>query len=451
MKTTNKSGDFTQSITFKGFIIAFLMLILLIPQGMILGLIKERKQRSAKTIEKINEKWGSDQVIAGPILSIPYTEKKTNIEMLKSSDEKYKKQETITYEDHELNITPDELTIRVDLHPEEKYYGIYKAILYQSIISMKGNFNKINTENYKDCDFKWEEAYITIGLSDLKGIGNQIDFKVGEERIIAEANNVCNGCSDKQLVIALSNIKELNEDVLFFESELNLNGSGSLNFIPMGKSTQVEIVGNWGTPNFTGGFSPESVVEKDYFSAKWSVLNFNRNIPDTWIDTNTIDIEETSFGVNLIEPVNHYQQNERAAKYAFIFIALTFVVFIFVELLTKKQIHPVQYLLIGIALILFYSLLLSLSEQINFSIAYLISSIVTIGLISVYAQSIFKDKKQTGILSSLLILSYLFFYIILQQEDFALLMGSVGLFIILGIIMFVSKKIDFYKRDELND
>ena len=158
--------------------------------------------------------------------------------------------------------------------------------------------------------------------------------------------------------------------------------------------------------------------------------------------------EDASFGVNLIDPVNHYQQNMRSAKYAFMFIALTFVVFFFVEILTKKRIHPIQYLLVGIALILFYSLLLSISEQINFGIAYLVASIATIGLITAYTHSIFKNKMQTGGLAAMLCMLYIFLYVVLQLEDIALLIGSVGLFIILGIIMFFSRKINWYKQEE---
>ena len=169
------------------------------------------------------------------------------------------------------------------------------------------------------------------------------------------------------------------------------------------------------------------------------------------IDNQVDTFDDASFGVNLIDPVNHYQQNMRSAKYAIMFIALTFVVFFFVEILTKKRIHPIQYLLVGIALILFYSLLLSISEQINFGIAYLIASIATIGLITVYTYSIFKNKIQTGGLAAMLCMLYIFLYVVLQLEDIALLIGSVGLFIILGIIMFFSRKINWYRQEETDD
>ena len=168
-----------------------------------------------------------------------------------------------------------------------------------------------------------------------------------------------------------------------------------------------------------------------------------------WTDGQTYSFEDSSFGVNLVDPVNHYQQNMRSAKYAIMFIALTFVVFFFVEILTGKRIHPIQYLLVGLALILFYSLLLSISEQINFGIAYLIASIATIGLITAYTYSIFRNRIQTGALTGMLCLLYIFLYVVLQLEDVALLIGSIGLFVILGTIMYFSRKINWYKPHTL--
>ena len=219
-------------------------------------------------------------------------------------------------------------------------------------------------------------------------------------------------------------------------------------FRSLGKNTSVQVKGEWRAPGFIGNFSPEYTLDENGFDAKWNILHFNRNIPDTWSDDNIKNLEQTSFGVNLVDTVDHYQQNMRSAKYALMFIALTFVVFFFVEVLTKKRIHPIQYLLVGIALILFYSLLLSISEQLNFAIAYLIASFATITMITVYVHSIFKNKTQTGILATILGILYLFLYVILQLEDVALLIGSIGLFIILGIIMYFSRKINFYKQEE---
>ena len=249
--------------------------------------------------------------------------------------------------------------------------------------------------------------------------------------------------------IPLKNFKKSPDGKNEFNFKLTLNGSEEINFIPVGKTTGINVSGKWAAPSFIGNFSPQSTIENGSFAAKWHVLHFNRNIPEAWNDDTNTYFDDASFGVRLVEAVDHYQQNMRSAKYALMFIALTFVVFFFVELLTKKKIHLVQYLLVGIALILFYSLLLSISEQIGFALAYLIASLATIGLITTYSYSIFKNTMQTGILTVILCLLYTFLFVILQLEDIALLIGSIGMFIILGIIMFVSGKINWNRQEEV--
>lgn len=438
METTiKKAGKINQSITFKALVIGFLTIILLIPGIMIQDLIRERQDRSVETIEKINAKWSNAQTICGPVLTIPYTTTQVDAN-----------NKTVLQE-HTISITPENLNIDTQLFPEERYYGIYKTILYKSEIDLSGNFDKINYQKTDNSTIHWEQAYLTIGVSDLRGITENISFTLDNKQYPVEAAGNYDRLMGKILVVSLNNADTLlTGQPLNFNCKLKLNGSSNINFIPIGKTSKVHVAGTWKSPGFIGNFSPEHTITENGFDANWSVLRFNRSIPETWIDNQVETFEDASFGVNLIDPVNHYQQNMRSAKYAFMFIALTFVVFFFVEILTKKRIHPIQYLLVGIALILFYSLLLSISEQINFGIAYLIASIATIGLITVYTHSIFKNKMQTGGLAAMLCMLYIFLYVVLQLEDIALLIGSVGLFIILGIIMFFSRKINWYRQEE---
>lgn len=437
METTiKKAGKINQSITFKALVIGFLIIILLIPGIMIQDLIRERQDRSVETIEKINAKWSNAQTICGPVLTIPYT---TQVDANNKT----------VLQEHTISITPENLNIDTQLFPEERYYGIYKTILYKSEIDLSGNFDKINYQKTDNSTIHWDQAYLTIGVSDLRGITENISFTLDNKQYPVEAAGNYDRLMGKILVVSLNNADTLlTGQPLNFNCKIKLNGSSNINFIPIGKTSKVHVAGTWKSPGFIGNFSPEHTITENGFDANWSVLRFNRSIPETWIDNQVETFEDASFGVNLIDPVNHYQQNMRSAKYAFMFIALTFVVFFFVEILTKKRIHPIQYLLVGIALILFYSLLLSISEQINFGIAYLIASIATIGLITVYTHSIFKNKVQTGGLAAMLCMLYIFLYVVLQLEDIALLIGSVGLFIILGIIMFFSRKINWYRQEE---
>ena len=431
-----KVEKFSQSITLKAIIIGFMTLLMLIPGSMIQSLINERQNRSAETIEKINAKWSNAQTVNGPVLVIPY--------LITTVDDK--KNEVI--ENHRFILTPELLNIKGKLIPEERHYGIYKSILYKSELEISGDFKLPDMALPANSQIKWNEAHVRIGISDLRGMTNNLDFQLNSFHATAEAG----GASDaigQGLVISFKNADWLKTaKLLNFKCNLKLNGSSNINFIPIGKTTHVQMNGAWKSPGFIGSFTPEYTLNETGFNAHWNILHFNRNIPESWSDKDVKFVGDTSFGVNLVDEVDHYQQNMRSAKYALMFIALTFVVFFFVEVLTRKKIHPIQYLLVGIALILFYSLLLSISEQINFGVAYLIASIATIGLIVIYAHSIFKNKMQTGILGVILSVLYIFLYVVLQLEDIALLIGSVGLFIILGVIMFVSRKISWYKNSE---
>jgi inner membrane protein len=426
---------FSQSITLKAIIIGVMTLLMLIPGEMIQDLIGERQKRSEETIEKINSKWSNAQTVNGPVLVIPFT----TTEM----DDKNK----VVSTQHTISFTPEMLTINAKLIPEERHYGIYKSILYKSELEIVGNFRKLNFVLPVNSQLNKDEAYIRIGISDLRGMTNNLDFVMNNIHFAADAG----GKQDvigQGLVISLKDFDIMQAGGLSFRCMMKLNGSSDINFIPIAKTTHVQMNGSWKSPGFTGSFTPEYKMNESGFTAKWNILHFNRNIPEFWIDNQQRSFGDASFGVNLVDTVNHYQQNMRSAKYAFMFISLTFVVFFFVEVLTRKKIHIIQYLLVGIALILFYSLLLSISEQINFAVAYLIASIATIGLITVYAHSIFKHKMQTSVLAAILVILYIFLYVVLQLEDIALLIGSIGLFIILGFIMYFSRKINWYKAPE---
>ena len=452
---------FTQSLTFKGIMIALLTLLLLIPGAMIQNLIKERQERSRETVQKINDKWSRSQTLCAPLLLVPYT------------TTKFDKEQKPYYEEHTLYITPKELKINASLTPVERYYGIFKAILYKSDIHFEGNFSELPNLKIENSELHFDKAQIAIGVTDLRGVSQNPDFKigdktlettVGEVKFFSVSENLVSeditkyglrksyssneNISGKSLIVNLKDIGLTDSlpQSLNFSCIMKLNGSGAINFIPIGQYTAVTVSGQWRSPSFIGSFSPESTVDKEQFKATWSILSFNREIPETWSDNNIADLGNNSFGVNLIETVDHYQQNMRSAKYALMFIALTFIVFFFVEIFTKKPIHIFQYVLVGIALILFYSLLLSLSEQIGFGWAYLVASVATILMITIYFNSLIKQKNATFILAGILLTLYAFLYIILQVEDFALLFGSIFLFVILGVIMFVSNKIKFGKQ-----
>ncbi|MEQ8425698.1 MAG: cell envelope integrity protein CreD, partial [Cyclobacteriaceae bacterium] len=231
-----------------------------------------------------------------------------------------------------------------------------------------------------------------------------------------------------------------------FSLHLSFKGSRGLDFVPVGKTTSVKLSGPWPNPSFNGEFLPTSrTITENGFDAEWKVLHFNRPFTQQWAGE-TKNLSGSDFGVELLIPVEQYQKSMRTSKYGILIILLTFVSLFLVEISQRIKIHPFQYILIGAALIVYYSLLLSISEQIGYNGSYLISSIATIALITFYSASFLRLRKLVGLFSALLVAFYSFIYIIIIQQDFSLLTGSVGLFVVIGALMYLTRKINWYRE-----
>ncbi|HEX8546455.1 MAG TPA: cell envelope integrity protein CreD [Cytophagaceae bacterium] len=438
------------SITLKLFTIVFLILILLIPSSMISSLIGERETLRMTSIDEVSSKWGGQQTIGGPIISVPY---RTVI-----TDEKGKPQSTILY----AHFLPESLNIEGEVIPQERHRGIYVVVLYGSKINVNGKFSTpdLSLLSIPKGDFILKDALVTLGISDMKGIRENIKLQLGDTIYsfnpgIATHDIFPSGVS---FPIDLTTFQGAT-----FNFKLNLNGSSKLFFLPLGKETVVNLKSPWLNPGFDGEFLPEKRMVSDKgFSANWKVLHLNRNYgqagigsfiqqttsgavynPDEYSYSNTSDIY-SSFGVNFLLPVDEYQKTMRSAKYGIIFIVITFLTFFFVEVLNRKRIHPIQYLLVGFAICLFYILLISLSEHIPFNVAYLICCLIILLLITFYSKSVLKNNFLTGLIFLVLTILYIFFYSLLQLEDYALLLGSIGLLLVLAIIMYLTRNIDWY-------
>lgn len=433
---TQEIQSFTErnAVLIKVIAISFLTLMLLIPISMISSLVMERQTRQMEATTEISSKWGFEQRLVGPILTIPFV----TYDLDKDS-------KRVNIDKHMAYFLPESLKIIGTINPEVKKRGIFQVALYTTNLKVEGFFKspQINVSD-KNYEINWQDAFLTIGISDLRGIKEDIKFKWNSNEMICEPgvkieNMVESGVTINKPLQSDSSIKEYQ-----FSFNLSLNGSKRLSFVPIGKETDVALNSSWTNPSFDGSFLPEdSKITSDGFKADWKVLELNRNFPQKWVDSN-FKIEDSTFGVSLLLPGETYQLTERSMKYAILFIALTFTVFFFVEIMRKLKVHPIQYVLVGFSLCLFYLLLLSLSEQIGFGFAYLIASAGIVIMIASYSRGIFKSNRLTIILISILVLLYGFLYILLQLQDFALLMGSVGLFVILASVMYLSRKIDWY-------
>jgi inner membrane protein len=423
---------FKESIGARLLIIALLSLVLLIPSLMIQSLISEREGRRNEAFVEVSQKWGAQQIISGPILTVPYKAyfKNTNDEL----------QTVINF----AHFLPEDLTINTTMQPEIRNRGIYEIVLYNASAGFKGYFNRPDFSEWKipQSDILWEDAFIAIGFTDMKCIKDLITIRFNNEDIPAnpgvETNDVIESGMNARVHLN-AEARQYN-----FSFSINLNGSEGLYFTPVGKLTNSQVASAWKDPSFLGEYLPDtrSVTEQG-FAAHWKILHLNRNFPQKWIGER-YKINKYSFGVNLLLPVNEYQKTMRTAKYAIMFIGLTFLSFFMIELLNRKILHPIQYLLIGFALLIFYTLLLSFSEHLLFQYAYLIAAIGIITLITAYTKSVLRSNRQTLLIFGILLLLYGYLYVILQLQDFALLMGSIGLFLILAVIMFLTRKIDWF-------
>ncbi|HKK47194.1 MAG TPA: cell envelope integrity protein CreD [Balneolaceae bacterium] len=425
------------SLGIRLFIIGFLALILLIPSFLIQALISERQDRRDSVADEISQKWGNKQAVVGPVISVPYKH------YYKNGD---KTDYTIGY----AHFLPENLNIEGSITPEVRYRGIYKAIVYNSKLSISGDFPSLNLNgfNVPAQNFNPEDAFVSVGISDMTGIKDFIKINWNDKEYSAnpgiESNDVLTSG------ISISPGIEVGKKY-HFDFNLNLNGSSALLFSPVGKQTNVQLSSGWPNPSFTGNFLPvDRKVDASGFQSTWKVLHLNRNFPQQWLGSNQ-EVSKSTFGVSLLLPVDEYQKTMRTAKYAIMFIALTFLTFFMIELLSKKVIHPLQYLLIGLALIIFYTLLLSISEYILFKFAYLIASAAIISMITIYSYSVLSDKRKTGIVFGILITLYGYLYILLQLQDYALLMGSIGLFVVLAVVMYLTRNISWFEIMSIQD
>lgn len=428
------------SVTIKLLVICVLVLILVVPWLLLELLIHDRERTSDIAVNEVSQSWSSAQTVSGPTLHIPF---KTRY---------YNEEKQLVQRTEWLTVLPDDLSIEGNVKPEIRYRGIYEVVVYSAQLQVKGKLQipDISSFGIDSADVIWKEVYLSLGLSDMRGIrdeisvnwnGNKIEFNPGVE------NSGKSGVSVRLLPDGLPKNLPLQNT---FSFELGLNGSRSLSFEPLGKTTMVHLSSAWKNPSFNGSFLPDDrKISETGFTADWKVLHLNRNYPQAWKNED-FSTGSSAFGVDLMVPVDHYTKSARASKYAILIITLTFLVYFFVEVLNKTRIHPFQYILVGLAICVFYTLLLSFSEHMHFNLAYLLAAAATIAAITIYSAAIFRNRKATLLSALILLLLYGFVFVIIQLQDYALLVGSIGLFLTLIIIMYLSRKINWYGDEEQN-
>lgn len=413
------------SVTLKLFAIAVIGGACLVASLAILGLVSERQSTGRAASDEVALLWSGRQTLAGPMLIY-----KTSVAGIP----------------HEHYVLPNSLRYETTLVPEVRSRGIFKTVVYKSVVKVQGEFKRTDIlPTFGGA----QNALLGVGISDTHGIEHQFDITWGNKAIPFEpgAGVDLAGMSGLHANVPLQHTSES----LPFSFEVELKGSKGISVAPLGRETSVTVASSWQTPKFVGAFLPSShEITNEGFSAKWQISSFGRSYPQSF-DAEDVGFDQilgSAAGADLHQVIDIYDMVFRSVKYAVLFIVITFAVFFLFDILGGVRVHPIQYLLIGAALALFYLLLLSLSERVGFFAAYLLATVMTIGLVTFYSSSVLKRGNRALLIGAVLGALYGYLYLILQLEEFALLAGSLVLFCLLAGAMYATRTIDWFSLEK---
>ncbi len=447
-----------KTLLIKAGVISVIGIILLLVLQSVSGTIWERKSFQGVAKNSVARSWTGAQDVFGPILVVPYSIKWDRLEWSKDGKTKIVRHKSRQGKKY---VLPTSAKLQANIETDIRYQGIFHFPVYSTALNINGMFTsagindqiKVTLPN-QDAVVSYGQPYLSVAVSDARGINSvpilnwhnkEYAFKAGSQ--LSFMDRGVHASLSKGLI---SNLK--NDSEMQFSMALSLRGMDKIQFYPTAHNFQLGLKSPWPHPKFYGSFLPLSrTVSEKGFDAQWEVSSFASNIQEKIALCEVDKCEEVtkgSFGVEFIEPVNVYLQSERSLKYGFLFIVLIFVAFFIFEILKKLPIHPIQYGLVGLAIALFYLLLLSLSEHLSFLVSYALAAIASVLLISFYLIKVLRNNKTTAMFAGLLSLLYFSLYIIVSAEDFALLMGSALVFIVLAVIMVATRNIDWYQLED---
>ena len=417
----------------KGVFLFLLVLLFLLPLQLVRELVGERAWRQVEVEQEIGQLWGPDQVVSGPLIVLP---------VLAASGQRGL-----------LFLLPESLTVDGTLAPEARRRGLFEALVYQADLKVAASFRlpRAETLGLQERQLQWADARLLVRATELAGLSGSVPVALasGSQAQLRPATLVKEAGA---LEAPLSGLKP--GDSLNLSFALDLNGSRSFQIVPVGETSDIRLASTWPHPSFGGaGLPAESEIGQTGFTAGWRTSAFAEGLPSAWVawlSQETADglarLDYAALGVSLVQPVDAHVMSERAVKYALFVLALVFAAVFLFEVASGRPLHPVQYLLVGAAETLFYLLLLSLSEAIGFDPAYWAASVATIVLIAFYlAVSLGSWKRGVALgLGLTAVKGYL--YVTLASEDFALLSGSLALFLLLAALMLATRKVDWYRH-----
>jgi len=434
----SRTDSFLQSVKNSHFIKAVLLagviLLLQVPITKIRGVISEREQTRAEALEEVTVKWGKSQSVIGPTIIVPYVNR--------SLRANYR-----TGQPEYAVFLPEELKISGSVASRLRYRGIFEVPVYGMSLVLTGRFSRPDFSEWSidSNDVLWDRAYLCVQATDARRMTKSPVLSWNNESLecLPDAGEL--GGHQQGLHVRLED--HLEGESFDFSLSLDLNGSVGAFFAPLGRDTEVELTSDWPSPSFQGAWLPtERAVNSEGFEATWNIPYLSRNYPQNWRSGSDLEqaVASSLFGVNMISCVDDYRMSQRSVKYQFLFLVLTFATLWLFEVLIKVRIHPMQYLLIGSGMCLFYLLELSLAEHLGFVSAYAVASAAVVALITFYSAAVLKTSKRALIVGGVVTLLYIYLYVLLMIQDYALLTGSIGLFVALAVIMFLTRRLDWY-------
>jgi inner membrane protein len=418
--------------------IAVLMLLFLVPIEWIADLVSERMQRRDEAVAEVSAKWGGTQRLLGPLLVVPFEHR--------WAEPQPQGGEVTRSEIRTLTVLPTALTVQARLDGEERFRGIFSVPVYRSVLDVSATFALADLESLRidPALVDWKRSDLVLGIADAHAIQSRASVRWNDVEHPFQSGTGDAGIAGGIHAPIGQPLSATPANVTF---QLVLNGSSGVYFTPVGEQTSVTVRSNWPNPSFQGAWLPsERSTDAAGFTATWEIPFLGRNQPPAWTSyTPAIDkVGEAVFGVDLVTPVDTYRMADRSVKYARLFVLLTFGVIWLIEVIGRVRVHPIQYLLIGCALCTFYLLELSLAEQLGFGLAYAIAGTAVAGLVGVYAVVALRGWRRAVVVTSTIGGLYGYLYVVLTNEDYALLLGSLGVFVAVAVAMLLTRHIDWY-------
>jgi inner membrane protein len=438
-RTDGLSGALRRSAVLRLSILALLALVLQIPLRMVGQAITERQVLRNEAVSEVSGKWGKSQVLRGPLLVVPFLKREVQI------DQEGKR--TIVQTHEVARFLPDQLEIDGDLAGEVRYRGIFRVPVYRARLQLKATFGAIDFSRWRvgANDVQWDQAYLSLRLTDPRALVQGVTLRRADQRLPFRPS--AGQWEENAGGIHVPLDARAAEHLGPVELDITIRGSRSLAFAPVGGTTDVHLESPWPDPSFDGNWLPASRrVSESGFSAHWSIPSLGRDYPQSWMGRRFDNaLKSSTLGVSLITAVDPYRMSERSQKYQLLFIGLTFLTLWLFEVLAGCRIHPIQYLLVGSALCLFYLLELALAEHLGFGLAYGLAAGSVALVITLYAAAILRQRRRSLGLGGVICGLYGYLYAVLSSENYALLAGAVALLATLGAVMYLTRNTNWYE------